>query len=172
MFVARWWQFFSGTDRSDSRPRRRSRPSGRRHHKLKLTADALEDRQLLAPLVTVHGGPILTNVQVYTVYWGWNMAAKVPGMRGGVTYGDLANMIDNFFQDITGSGYMSDLAQYGAGKGTWEKQDMVAGPVAARSPPMTSRPCSTARWERVIRSPHSPAISFISSIFRRVRVPR
>ncbi len=131
MFTARWRHWLTDRNRSGARSRG-GRPSARRRHRPALTAEALEDRQLLAaPLVTFHNGPILANVQVYTVYWGWNMAAPVPGMRG-VTYGGLATMLDNFYSDITGSGYMADLAQYGAGMGTWVKQDAVAGPVAAR----------------------------------------
>jgi hypothetical protein len=131
MFVARWQKLLSDCRRSKAKSWRREQPSGRRRHKLAFTADTLEDRQLLAPLVTDHGGPILAKVQVETVYWGWKVDNKVPGLKG-VTYGGLATNMDNFFSDITGSGYMSDLAQYGAGKGTWDKQDVVAGPVAAK----------------------------------------
>ena len=56
---------------------------------LTLIADALEERMLLAvPLVTDHGGSILQNVQVETVYWNWNtpalmtMANQLNTLRG------------------------------------------------------------------------------------------
>ena len=157
MFGARWWHLRPIPTVPTTEPRRRRLCLGSTAAQPATNHRALEDRQLLAvPVMTPHGGPILTNVQVVTVYWGWNAAAAVPGMRGGVTFGGLATTLDNFYSDITGSGYMADLAQYGAGDGTWLKQDMVAGPVRGEGhhheyPDHAQRP----RWEPAI----SPAFT-------------
>ena len=128
MLMALWRQLLTDCNDSGVGWRCRGQPSGRRRHKRALTADALEDRQLLAALFTSHGGPVLANVQVYTVYWDWTDPRfgnpKVPGTLANMLQ-TLEGQINDFFSDITGSGYMSDLAQYGAGKGTFGGQDVV-----------------------------------------------
>jgi len=128
MFAVQRRHWLTNRNRSEARSRRGGDASARRRRKLALTAEALEDRQLLAALFTSHGGPVLANVQVYTVYWDWTDPAfgnpKVPGTLAN-TLQTLEGQINDFFTDITGSGYMSDLAQYGAGKGTFGAQDVV-----------------------------------------------
>jgi hypothetical protein len=97
-----------------------------------VAAESLEDRQLLATLFTPHGGSVLANVQVYAVYWDWNDPLfGDPKMAGTLAnkLEALEGQINDFFGDITASGYMADLNQYGAGKGGFGGQDVVT-PVA------------------------------------------
>jgi len=106
----------------------REHPKARRQHKPALSAEVLEDRQLLAVLFTPHGGPVLKNVQVYTVYWDWtDPSFGNPNVAGTLAkkLQTLEGQINDFFADITGSGYMAGLAQYTAGKGTFAAQDVV-----------------------------------------------
>jgi len=85
---------------------------------LTLTAEVLEDRQLLAlQLATDHGGSILQNVQVETVYWNWNTAALQ----------NMANQLNTFVANVTDSQYWSDLAQYNANYGSWSGEFDIAG---------------------------------------------
>ena len=131
MFGARWRQWLKGPNRS--RSRRGGWTRARRSTRLILTAEPLEDRQLLAvPLVTDHGGSILQNVQVETVYWNWNTAALQ----------NMAKQLNTFVGDITDSPYWSDLAQYGVGFGSLSGEFDIAG-----APPqdVTLR-CREASW--------------------------
>jgi hypothetical protein len=104
--------------------RRAVRASARRGRNRTLAAEALEDRQLLAvALVTDHGGSILKNVEVETVYWNWN----TPALKA------MASQLNTFVADLTGSAYWSDLAQYGVGYGSWSGEFDIGG-----APPQTT----------------------------------
>ncbi len=103
---------------------------------------------LTVPLVTPHGGPVLANVQVVTVYWGWN----VNDPNYGALLKNLEGDIDTFFGDITGSGYMTDLNQYGgAGKGTWLAQDLVAN-AGATALPAAPGPVTTIAIQKMLEN--------------------
>ncbi len=83
-----------------------------------LLADALEERQLLTvPLVTDHGGSVLQNIQVETVYWNWN----TPALK------TMATQLNTFVGDVTNSAYWSDLAQYNVNSGSWAGEYDIAG---------------------------------------------
>jgi hypothetical protein len=78
----------------------------------------LEDRQLLAvPLVTDHGGSILKNVEVETVYWNWNTPDLIA----------MSGQLNTFVADVTNSQYWSGLAQYGVGSGSLSGEFDIAG---------------------------------------------
>src|SRR5947209_3497788 len=81
------------------RCRRSPRTSPRRadRHRLRPQLEACEGRQLLA--VTYHGGPLLNNVGVETVYYGADWATS-PTLRR------QADRLDRFVRDITDSPYM------------------------------------------------------------------
>src|SRR5689334_6695054 len=55
-----------------------------------------------APQLTYRGGPLMTNVKVFIVFWGsgWQGAQKT-----------LASQINNFFQDILTSPLIDQLAE-------------------------------------------------------------
>ena len=121
MFAAGWRHLLKDPKRS--RSRRWGGARSRHRTKLIPTADALEDRQLLAvPLVTDHGGSILQNIQVETVYWNWN----TPALKA------MANQLNTFVGDVTNSPYWSGLAQYNVGSGSWAGEFDIAG-----APPLT-----------------------------------
>jgi len=116
MLGTHWRHWLKDANRSRSQRGRGTRP--RRRATLTLIADALEERVLLAvPLVTDHGGSILQNVQVETVYWNWNTPALMA----------MANQLNTFAADVTNSQYWSGLAQYGVGFGSWSGEFDIAG---------------------------------------------
>lgn len=89
-----------------------------------LRLEQLEDRRLLAsrfgnPNVTYHGGPLLQNVQVSTVYYGqpWTTSAALQ---------QTITQTDNFLRYLTTSPYFDTLKQYNVGTGTFVAHDVVA----------------------------------------------
>jgi hypothetical protein len=62
--------------------------------------------EVSAPKLTYRGGPLLTAVKVFTVYWGagWNTAPL----------SDLATKIDGFFDFVLTSALMDQMAEYSA----------------------------------------------------------
>ncbi len=116
MFAALWRHWLKDPNRS--RSRRAGGARARRRTRWTPTALALEERVLLSvPLVTDHGGSILQNVQVETVYWNWNTPALMA----------MANQLNTFVADVTDSQYWSGLAQYGVGVGSWSGEFDIAG---------------------------------------------
>jgi hypothetical protein len=83
---------------------RTSRPVRRTKPRCRLQLEQLEARALLS--VTNHGGPVLANVEIETLYYGATWATDP-------TLQQLAKQIDQFFQDITQSPYMYIFKQYG-----------------------------------------------------------
>src|SRR5947209_838530 len=59
-----------------------------------------------------HGGPIITNPQVYTSFWGslWGTDPQ---------YQALARHLNQFHADLLQSGFMNVLSQYGVGSGAF-----------------------------------------------------
>lgn len=79
-----------------------------------------------APHLTYRGGPLLTGVKVFTVYWGgaWQSNAQLAQM---------ANNIDRFFGDILTSPLLDQMAEYSAagqviGPGSWIGRAVVTSP--------------------------------------------
>jgi len=64
--------------------------------------EELEDRRVLAPIVTFHGGPLLDNVQVQAVYYDWDV--NIPAQA------NLMKSLDNFLTAIVPSAYLSSLS--------------------------------------------------------------
>jgi hypothetical protein len=155
MFQAPWrnWRVARKSLLSRSRPRRTD--AARRRHRLRIATESLEDRQLLATLFTPHGGPVLANVQVYAVYWDWNDPLFGDPTRAGTLASKLVTLegqINDFFGDITASGYMADLNQYGAGKGTFGGQDVVT-PVAGTPTALPAiGPITTVNIQNMVKS--------------------
>jgi hypothetical protein len=81
-----------------------------------LRLEELEDR--LVPTVSYHGGPVMPNIRVETVYYGdaWqNKPALVSESQD----------LDNFFATITDSPYMDMLVEYGVYRGSFQQHDNV-----------------------------------------------
>jgi hypothetical protein len=118
MILAHWSSWSKTSNRVLDRSNRASADRARLKSKFKITAEQLEVRQLLAvPLVTDHGGSVLKNIQVETVYWNWNTPALMA----------MANQLNTFAGDVTGSNYWSDLAQYNVDFGSWSGEFNIAG---------------------------------------------
>jgi hypothetical protein len=82
----------------------------------------LESRELLsisAPDVTYHGGPLLKDVQMQSVYLGtgWSADASLQQQAG---------QIDSFLQYFTGSPYMTALGEYNVSTGSFLQHDLVS----------------------------------------------
>ncbi len=130
MFAARWNHWLNDRHRT----RRAARAAVRRRRKRTFGGEALEDRQLLAvPLVTDHGGVILQNIQVETIYWGW--AGPEAAMEP---------QLNNFVADLVAptSSYWSGLAQYDVDSGSWVGSFDVPGapPLGPANPGVTAPP--------------------------------
>jgi hypothetical protein len=99
--------------------RKSSQGGGRRSRRpdsAALELEQLEDRQLLS--VSYHGGHLLTNVDVETVYYSsqWDSPDRP----------DLAQQmrqLDTYFTNITQSPYMDMLGEYGVGRGHFVRRD-------------------------------------------------
>src|ERR1700692_3299813 len=65
-------------------------------------------RQASAPQLTYRNGPLLSAVEVFTVFWGtaWNSAPKI----------SLMNDMNGFFDYILTSALIDQLAEYNVGK--------------------------------------------------------
>jgi hypothetical protein len=105
--MLRFLEWFGRSSRDHRRPER----CGLTYRPL---VGQLEDRQLLA--VTYHGGPLIPNVQVESVFLGsiWQQAQA-----------SQASQLDNYFAWITNSPYMDMLGQYGVGRGRFLGADTV-----------------------------------------------
>ncbi len=118
--MLRLWQRFRAVASGAAPKRRRARARA-------LDVERLEARQLLSgnnssgPLanVTYHGGPLLKNVQVESVYFGRAWSAD-GGMRQQI------QQVDGFLQYLTASPYFDLLSQYNVGRGTFLSHDVVA----------------------------------------------
>jgi hypothetical protein len=106
-------------------------PRQRRHHpentnsfsrrRIVLNVEHLEDRRLLSggpfvgslPNVTYHGGPLLNNVQIQSVFDGaaWSTNASLQQM---------ITQVDGFLQYFPTSPYMDVLKQYNVGHGAFQ----------------------------------------------------
>jgi hypothetical protein len=88
-----------------------------------LNLEPLEDRWVLSsfgsvPDVTYHGGPLLQNVQIESVYYGqpWTTDA---------TLQQSISQTDGFLQYFVTSPYINVLSQYNVGAGTFLAHDVV-----------------------------------------------
>jgi hypothetical protein len=84
----------------------------------------LEDRQFLTLSVSYHGGPLIRNVQVETLYLGsvW-----------GNTQQPTAVSLNSFFSYIANSPYMDMLGQYNVGRGQFIGTDTVTSQPSGNS---------------------------------------
>ena len=64
----------------------------------------VRDAAAPTPLLTYRGGPLLTNVEVFTIFWGtdWQQSANTP----------LISQMNSFFDDILASPLIDQLAEY------------------------------------------------------------
>ncbi len=76
--------------------------------------EMLEDRTV--PAVSYHGGPLLTGVQVETVFYG-------PAWTTNAALLQQAQLQNSFYSFITNSGFMDLLQQYGVGRGQFVGAD-------------------------------------------------
>src|SRR6187200_1950738 len=96
---------------------RTTRRTTRRSRAIRPGLQSLEGRQV--PSVTLHNGPVIPHVQVESVYWGqsWSQPANQ----------NIRTKLDGFLQTVVHSSYMSMLGEYGVGKGSFGKSDLVSG---------------------------------------------
>lgn len=92
------------------------------------TADAAAPA--VSPELTYRGGPLIENVDIFTVFWGdqWQSG----------TNADLATKINEFFKFLVSSDLMDQLAEYSVdkftiGKGTFHGTTTVTTPAPAAS---------------------------------------
>ena len=114
--------------------------------------DLFDGKPHLAPadaLLTYRGGPLLQNVQVFTVFWGtlWKSSTSAAG---------LITQINGFFQDILVSPLIDQLAEYNTAT-----QKIGHGTLVGSSP----------TGLRPTRSPHRGRIHSILYIWTRASCP-
>src|SRR5439155_23793962 len=101
---------------------RRQSQSFCRRLKARPTVECLEARRLLS--VTFHGGPLLQQVQVQTVYDG-------PAWSSNAGLQQESQQLDQFLGYLVNSPYMDVLSQYNVSHGQFAGNDVVpTGPVA------------------------------------------
>lgn len=75
-----------------------------------------------APQLTYRNGPLMTSVEVFTIFWGaaWNTAPqkaiKGSQVAGKASLGDLMGEINQFFDFILSSSLIDQLAEYNVAK--------------------------------------------------------
>src|SRR5438309_1475371 len=111
LFSRRWRSFSRESGKNSTKPRSQTVAP--------LHLEALEDRRLLAANVTFHGGPLLQNVQVESVYLGQAWATDS-------TLQQQASQTDGFLQYFTSSPYLDALASYNVGHGSFVKNDVIS----------------------------------------------
>src|ERR1700676_4782866 len=85
-----------------------------------------------APHVTYYGGPVMSNVQVYAVFWGPNVNSETLSKIGG------------FFTDITNSSYHDILSEYNTvGKGPPTSNQVIGRGSFAGQTTITPSLCNT-----------------------------
>jgi hypothetical protein len=130
---------FGSSSRIARRPARRSQA-------IRPGLESLEGRQVLS--VMFHGGPVISHVQVDSVYWGrgWSRPANQINQA----------QLDGFLQTVVHSSYMSMLGEYGVGEGSFGTSDVVSG----RGSPAAGATVSEKGIQRMlsaeIRSGHLP----------------
>ena len=114
--LPKWCRKFSRIDRQPNRCPRMFHPC----------VGPLEDRQLLSLSVSYHGGPLMPNVQVETLYLGqaWADHSQLE---------PTARQLDGFFSSITNSPFMDMLGQYNVGRGHFLGTDTDAAVSAGGS---------------------------------------
>jgi hypothetical protein len=96
----------------------KSRPaSSRRNAQARLKLEQLDDRLVPSTLVTNHGGLVIPHVQVENVYYGedWYQPANQT----------MRQQLNQFTATIVKGSYMSMLGEYGVGRGSFVKDDVV-----------------------------------------------
>jgi hypothetical protein len=90
--------------------RRSPRSKARAPRRTSLALEGLENRNLMS--VTYHGGPLLQNVQIESVFYGqnWYYDQNLYQSTGS---------IDGYLNDISQSSYMDMLNEYGVGRGNF-----------------------------------------------------
>jgi hypothetical protein len=83
----------------------------------RLGLEPLEAREV--PSVTFHGGRVLNNVEVETIYLGQEWASSRALQLE-------IRQVDTFVDNLVHSSYMDMLNQYGAGRGTFIRHDIVS----------------------------------------------
>jgi hypothetical protein len=85
--------------------------------RVQLELENLEERAV--PAVVFHGGPVISHVDLETVYYGqdWAKSANQPDLQ----------QLDGFARTITHSSYLAMLGEYGVGMGNFSQHDMVTG---------------------------------------------
>src|SRR5713101_3607789 len=97
--------------------------SGSRRPRPALTIECLEDRRLLSggslPSVTYHGGPLLQNAQIESVFYGqpWTTNTNLQ---------QLVSQVDGFLQYFPTSPYMNVLKQYNVGNGSFVNDVVIS----------------------------------------------
>jgi hypothetical protein len=120
-----WLRRTRGTHRTSSSNRFRpaldalgetSPVAARRLAPVNLEVEHLEQR-VVPTGVSFHYGPVISHVQLETVYWGqdWTQQANQTTQQN----------LDTFAQNIAQSSYMSMLGEYGVGQGNWVRNDIV-----------------------------------------------
>ncbi len=106
--MANWVRTFTETGRKPARDDGHLAACAR----FRPALERLEDRQLLT--VTYHGGPLLTNVGVESLFLG-------QAWQSNSTYFNQAGTLDGYLQFLTNSSYMDMLTQagYNVGRGQW-----------------------------------------------------
>ncbi|HLJ96794.1 MAG TPA: DUF4214 domain-containing protein [Gemmataceae bacterium] len=105
-----------------SRPTGKTTAAARRPHRM-LHIEWLEDRRLLSggglPNVTYHGGPLLQNAQIESVFYGQPWSTNT-------TLQPLASQVDGFLQYFPTSPYIDALKQYNVGDGAFVNDVVIA----------------------------------------------
>jgi hypothetical protein len=96
--------------------------------------DLFDGKPHLAPadaLLTYRGGPLIQNVQVFTVFWGtlWKSSVSAPG---------LIAQINQFFRDILVSPLIDQLAEYNVGTQKIGHGSFIGSAVITASAPVGS----------------------------------
>jgi hypothetical protein len=91
--------------------------SARRPAQARLKLEQLDDRLVPSTLVTNHGGVVIPHVQVENVYYGadWYLPANQT----------LRQQLNQYMGTIVRGSYMSMLGEYGAGRGSFVRDDVV-----------------------------------------------
>lgn len=108
---------------------------------------------------TYRGGPLLKNVEVYTIFWGtgWQADSK-----------DLAGNINQFFTDILQSSLLDQMAEYSVpkfkiGKGTFTNTITITGNAPAQTVTDTEIQSQLLNWIKAgtLPKPNENTLYFI-----------
>jgi hypothetical protein len=150
----------------------KNRRSNQRPRSQRLNVELLESRLLMSVSPPSGAAPlVIPHVQVESVFYGqaWTSTTPPPATQPGVTPAfnavQVRHELNTFLGAITQSGYMDQLNQYGAGRGSFLGAVSLNGPAAGSAPVAESQITGMLDFQIGLHQLFAPNASMVYVVF-------